>query len=111
MRFLLWAMSFLLFSCESVQKRPIGLVPDSTMVLLLADMHILETAQNTKSLEADSVPFSYQELYAEIFKRHQVRRPQYDSTMMFLSVNAPEMERIYDLVIQELSEREAKTKE
>lgn len=97
-------------SCQPQPQRPTGLVPDTTMVQLLADMHILESAHNTKALEADSVPFSYPEIYAEIFRKHQVNKTQYDSTMFWLARDAEQLDAVYDRVIEELSKREAAVK-
>jgi hypothetical protein len=99
-----------LAACNPKAPRPAGLASDTTMVMLLADMHILESAHNTKALEADSVPYTYAEIYAEIFRRHNVTKAQYDSTMMWLARDSQQLDAIYDQVIEELSKREAAVK-
>ena len=100
-----------LVACEPKEHRPTGLIDDAAMAQLLADMHILETAQNSKTLQSDSIQFSYEQIYTETFKKHNVTRSQYDSTMMWLSHHPAELEVVYDQVISELSERESRAKQ
>lgn len=109
-RCLLYLMMLGIAACTPTEKRPAGMAADSTMVQLLADMHILESAHNTKALEADSVPYTYAEIYTEIFRRHNVTKVQYDSTMLWYSRQPMQMDAIYDQVIEELSKREAAVK-
>jgi len=109
-RLILYLAILSLSACTRSPNRPSGLVADSTMVQLLADMHILESAHNTKALEADSVPYTYAEIYAEIFRKHNVTKVQYDSTMTWYSREPMQMDAIYDQVIEELSKRESAVK-
>lgn len=107
---IVFAVFMTLMGCEKTEHPPQNLIPADTLALLLADMHILETAQNTKVLTSDSVPHSYEALYAAMFARYAISNERYDSTMVWLSNHPSDLEIIYDRVIEHLAQRESATR-
>lgn len=109
MRVLTLALPILLamVGCDKTEQPPKNMVAADTLAMLLADMTVLETAQNTKALTSDSVKYSYEALYAAMFAHYGVTNARYDSTMAWLSTHPSDLEKIYDQVIEHLAERES----
>lgn len=97
----------LLIGCEEEKHRPQGLLPKEKMVKVLTDAHLVETARNLKVTPNDTI---YQEHFASIFEAHGVSRTDFDSSLWYYSTQAQNMDSIYELVMEHLSELDAKVK-
>jgi hypothetical protein len=125
---------FILFLCSCGQSAkpvvtaPDDLVPQSTMVEVLADVHLLEASLSIRSYSPlppqmrnhlppefrhDSVspvsdPAKKDPLpYYNIFKEHKITQKQYDATMAWYAANPDKLNELYDQVIIELTKRQA----
>jgi hypothetical protein len=125
---LLW-----LASCGSKQEEvsvtadpPEDLIPREKMVLVLADVHLLESVIGFKAPNGGSrTPFKLTPTdqiqmlpdkpnpvavpYYEIFSRHGYTRDQYERSLQWYALDAEEYSLMYDEVINELTRRQAQT--
>ncbi|MCF8258404.1 MAG: DUF4296 domain-containing protein [Flavobacteriales bacterium] len=101
---------FLLSSCNSSENSNQLPIPQEQMVSIMVDMHLAESAANLKLTEADSTRPSYQQLIEAIFEKHGTTRATFDSTLYKLSFQPTEMNAVYDLVLERLSEMDAGAK-
>jgi hypothetical protein len=129
-RFLIFSLLFL-FSCghgkDQKIKEPDDLIPEEKMVLVLADVHLLEASLAVRSTNPvpvrmrlpqqflhDSVPPPIQPIgekknplpYYDIFKKNGVTKKQYEESMMWYSANPEKLNALYDEVIIELTKRQ-----
>lgn len=128
-RILLIALLFFC-SCGHSSKptvaEPDDLLPKEKMVPVLADVHLLEATLAIRSpmpqhrphlpmeFAHDSIPPVSLEPqkkdtlpYYNIFKRYDITRKQYEASMAWYSANPEKLNELYDLVIVELTRRQA----
>lgn len=97
----------LLLSCNSTEKPPQLPIAQEQMVNIMVDMHLVETAASLKLTDADSTRPSYDQLIAVIFEKHGTTRATFDSTLYQLSFQPAQMNVVYDLVLERLSQMDA----
>jgi len=102
--------SIFLLSCNSTEKQPQLPIPQEQMVNIMVDMHLAETAASLKLTDADSTRPSYGQLIDVIFEKHGTTRATFDSTLYALSFQPAEMNAVYDLVLERLSQMDAEVK-
>jgi hypothetical protein len=101
----------LIISCSeqrAQRKAAETIIEKEKMINILTDMHIVEAA-NSMRLIADSnktVPIAPYQL--EIFKKYNVSKTKFDSSLKYYSENHMQLNNIYDEVINEISLRQAK---
>lgn len=98
---------FMFFGCDDGPKQATNALPKEQVVSIMVDMHLAETASNMKLTETDSTRPSYTQLCDAIFEKHSTSRSVFDSTLYDLSFQPKEMNTIYDLVLERLSEMDA----
>ncbi len=109
--FLLVAGSLLLFACkEKHPKTPGYLLNEETMVAVMVDMHLVETAQNLKILGVDTMQTRYQQYFNAIFESHEITKTEFDSSLFYYTTQTEQMNVIYDKVLEELYELESEVK-
>lgn len=97
----------LLFSCNSTEKEPQLPVPQDKMVSVMVDLHLVETAHNMQLTEGDSTRPGYAELNERVFLKHGITKAAFDSALYDYSFHVKEMNAVYDLVLERLSEMDA----
>jgi hypothetical protein len=103
------SLFFILFmaSCTDKQEQPDYLIASDSLVGIMVDMHLIETASNLKLIGADSLKPNYNQMFEAIFKKHGITKTEFDSTLFFYSKRPDEMSGIYDKVLERLSELDA----
>lgn len=105
----IFLLNLLLPACESTDKQRTALpIPREKVVSVMVDMHLVETAHNMKLTEGDSIRPSYSQLCEAIFVQHGISPSAFDSALYVLSFRPKEMSEVYDLVLERLSELDAK---
>jgi hypothetical protein len=97
----------LLLSCNSTEKQPQLPIPQEQMVSIMVDMHLVETAHNMKLTEGDSTRPGHAELNERVFAKHGITKAAFDSALYHYSFHVKEMNTVYDLVLERLSEMDA----
>ena len=95
------------FSCTDKQDQPDYLIASDSLVGIMVDMHLVETAANLKLIGTDSLKPNYNQMFEAIFKKHGITKTEFDSTLFFYSKKPDEMSGIYDKVLERLSELDA----
>lgn len=85
------------------EQAPSNLIAYDEIVLILADIEIAESALRQKQNAGAEIGEIQEAYYHSIFKKHDVSRVQYDSSMLFYRQDPETMDRIYEDVISRLS--------
>jgi len=96
-----------MYSCSDAKKEPDYLIASDSLVGIMVDMHLVETAANLKLIGADSLKPNYNQMFEAIFKKHGITKTEFDSTLFFYSKKPDEISGIYDKVLERLSELDA----
>ncbi|MGI4729914.1 MAG: DUF4296 domain-containing protein [Janthinobacterium lividum] len=105
MRFYKILFSFLLFfliACNHDPK-PENLIDEDQFASLLVDIHLADGYLSTKSQLPDSLSYRGNDLYIEIFKRHDVDSVAFKKSYQYYSVHLEQMGRIYKSVLDRLT--------
>lgn len=103
MRRLIPLLCLLLSACGHEEEAASGL-PRQTMVAIMVDMHLIETANNLNLIQPDSVNPSYEQLYQGIFTKYGTSQAAFDSSLQLLSQHPKQMDTLYSRVLERLSE-------
>ncbi len=96
-----------MYSCSDSAQEPDYLIASDSLVGIMVDMHLVETASNLKLIGTDSLKPNYNQMFEAIFKKHGITKTEFDSTLFFYSKRPDEMSGIYDKVLERLSEMDA----
>ena len=100
----------LFFACSSKQSEviPPEVLPREKMVQVLLDVHLLEASMNMGASPGVviSSPAEVQ-MSADVLKKHNISKAQYDQSMSYYSLRPTELSEIYQLVLNELSKMQA----
>ncbi len=133
-RYLVFAL-FLLFSCNNAPSKaivkPVDLIPEVQMVQIIADVHLLEAALNVRSPQVNQprMPLTLEirrdtaitPIIADpnaklpldwynIFKKYNVTKKQYETSMKWYASQPEVLNGIYDEVVTELTKRQLQEK-
>lgn len=99
----------MLVGCGSKEpKRPEGLLPEAKMVQLLADVHIAEARIESRIVYPDTALMVFNREQQQIFEEHGVAPEDFRKTYQFYLENLSQMDRLYEVILDTLSVREAK---
>jgi hypothetical protein len=73
---------------------------------LLADIQLVESVKRITANEKDDYIDSV-DYYSSVFKKHHVTKEEFEAGMEYFSHRPDELEKVYERVIEVLSEREA----
>jgi len=98
----------LLVSCYTTENKikhssPSNLIEEETMVLILADVEIAESALRQMQNTNQEIGTRQETYYYSIFSKYDVSREQFDSSMAYYKKEPEMMDRIYEEVITRLS--------
>ena len=74
------------------------------MSSVLCDLHLTEAWVPLRQIYGDSATRTLAYEYEAIFKKHNITREQFDSSMQYYLVNPKKMQRIYQEVLDKLNE-------
>jgi len=102
---LLWMA---LMGCNTGRSpSPADVIPEGELVEILADFFVAEGAMIQLEYIHRKQPDSGAPLYKAIFEKHGITRDQVISSIEYYSHDEGKIDRIYDLVILELSRRQS----
>lgn len=101
---------FFISSCSKEVKIPEYVIPHDKMVIIIADIHILDglfTVNNVRRKFAkDSIDY-----YNAVFTNYGYTRSDFDTSINFYSNNIDEYDKIYEEVLNRLNEMETNIKQ
>ena len=97
---------FLVFTLGSCQRPdevviPEGTLPESTMIAMLTDMHLVEGAKVGNKIMGDTLPAPV--YFEKVYSKHGITEDQFEENFRFYSANPKLMAKIYDQVIVNLN--------
>ena len=100
-RFYIILLLLALTACEP--KQDILEIPQEKLVMILADVHIIEGALlSILPSEKDSLKTLY---YQQVFEIHEVSEEAFDHDVKILKLNPKLMEQVYEEVLGELDRK------
>lgn len=105
------SLSFILFSCSNEEQRknvdiPNDVIPFDTMSSIMLEVQLMESQIENERTINPSVMDSIPSYYNSIFKKHEVTKNHYDSSLMFYSKNITLLDSLYNNIFAELKEME-----
>ncbi|TXK45320.1 DUF4296 domain-containing protein [Pontibacter qinzhouensis] len=77
------------------------------MVRILADVHTAEARVERSLAYPDTALMTFNHYQNEILDKHEVTEEQFRATYRYYLENIPEMDRLYEVIIDTLSVRES----
>lgn len=92
--------SLLLVACE---KRPKGVLNQNDMINILTDLHKLDGSMSAKGLPYNEFDLK-NEYYVSVLDKYEITQAQFDSSLVWYSKNPKNFDKIYDKVIEHLTD-------
>ena len=102
------AAAFSLSSCRpEVKEEPIpaGILPDSTMVQVLANLHLADAAVNIRGTNADSAKVLRAQYHAMVFSSAGVEQKKFNESFDYYLTHPKQLGVIYEEVLNELNRK------
>jgi hypothetical protein len=96
-------------SCSSDEKKPP--IKEEKFQEILTEIHVMQTKLESFKAINDTSLFAAVKGHQEIFSKHGVTKEQFNETFNFYISNPKQMDKMYEKIIDELSVKEAKSKE
>ncbi len=93
---------------EAEVEKPENLINIDSMVVILADVEVTESALRQKQNMGHEITDLEEQYYQSVFRKHQVTRGQFDSSLAYYKQDMAVMNKIYEDVITRLSLMESK---
>lgn len=108
---LLFFLLLILAAC-SEEEAPIPpyVIPEQKMAEVLAEKHLIDAAVNLHLFKDKMEKKDIEALYLEAYKKYHIRQSQFDSSFTYYKNHPQKLDKVYDLVLTELSERKAEEK-
>lgn len=101
--------SFFLAACSKEIKKPEGLIPADTMVLVAADLHLIESMKThgvLPDLERD-----YSAYVKGVFSKYKMNESRYKTSIEYYNSQPQELLVIYEKVLELYAQKEVQLKE
>jgi hypothetical protein len=100
----------LFFACSpfSKKKRRDNILSVQKMSEVMVDINLLESALNMNVAQVDSITQKKEQLFLEILKKHHMEQKQYNENFEYYTNHLDSLDKIYQLVLIDLSKRKAK---
>lgn len=101
-KILFFSSLFFLWSCK--EKRNEGVISEKEMISLLIDIHLADGhVYNNANTPHDSVTKLAMNMYAAVFRKHQVDSTEFQKSFEFYSREPEKLNKMYDQVVGELT--------
>nr|WP_278251837.1 DUF4296 domain-containing protein [Sabulibacter ruber] len=101
-------MPLALFSCTPEPEKPQDLIPEEKMTRIMLDIHLTEAAIGRTVRNYDTSRVAYREAHKLILKRHAVSDSAFKHSYDYYLSVPEKMDKLYEVVLDSLSAREAK---
>ncbi|MCF8301955.1 MAG: DUF4296 domain-containing protein [Bacteroidales bacterium] len=96
---------------EGFQSAPPGIISRDSMVDVLVDIQLVESALKVKHRRVDQAQYYARIYYDSIFKKHHITYPKFDSSLKYYQQHElKELEAIYEDVIERLNKMKGRIK-
>lgn len=95
---------FLLLSCQGKNRRTI--IPEKEFIEVLVDLHLADAIASEKTNLDHSYRIDSASLYGALFKKHDISRAMFDSTMSYYTKRPDDFQKVYNKVTARLKNME-----
>jgi len=88
---------------EAEVEKPVNLISHDSMVVILADVEVAESALRQKQNMGHEITDLEEQYYHSVFRKHKITRGQFDSSLAYYKQDMAVMNKIYEDVITRLS--------
>jgi hypothetical protein len=114
MRYLALVVFIVIFtSCRSSKKNelPAGLVadsilPETEMINVLADVHILEAALQAKSSKGTDIENMKRFYYPKLFSKYRISESRFRKNLEYYEEDPEHFSKMYENVVEQIEKRE-----
>ncbi len=96
----------MLFSCDQASEMPQDVLSKEEFIPVFLDVQILEATYKQRILQQVDQDSMMQHNYAYIFDKHNISRPQFESSFSWWASQPEEMSAIYDEIDRLIIEME-----
>lgn len=98
--------SFLVTSCskQTESSDSSQIIPDDTLILILTDIHLADAFMSVKRTE--KLNFSRGDLYRSVLESYHIPQARFDSTIHYYTNHIEEYEAVYEVIMQNISQKE-----
>ena len=98
----------LLSSCggKTLEEKPDGLIQKEVFTEMILEFQLIEAHLNQTRVDQSIIRDSANNYFQEIFEKHGVSLEDFNSTMNYYASQPEELQGIYDVVLESLSEME-----
>lgn len=100
-----------IFSCNNNSKTPEYVISRNDMVNIIIDMHITDGILTLNKVRKELTKKDSLNFYDAIFKNYGYTRSDFDTSIYYYSKHISEYDKIYEEVLNKLSEMETVIKE
>jgi hypothetical protein len=104
---LLLAALALLFACmrkpERSVEKPERIIDPDSMVLFVAEAHLIEAALKMNSNPAVETPYYTVLFYSNFFERHGISREEYEANIKYYTSDYDKAQKFYQKVLDHLN--------
>ncbi|WP_205504395.1 DUF4296 domain-containing protein [Rufibacter psychrotolerans] len=101
-------LPLVVFACSQDSGKPADLIPEEKMTRIMLDIHLTEAAVGRTHRDVDTSRVAYREAHKLILKRHAVSDSAFKHSYDYYLAHPEKMDKIYEVVLDSLSIREAK---
>ncbi len=110
--FFILTILLLVSACEEKREAPAGLIPEDQMVLILADVSLIEAKYQRRIIQPGrNLREETLKNYSALFKKYGITSKQFADSYNYYQDDPEKMEAIYDKVLEELTRQEAAVKQ
>ena len=101
----------ILLACNNTDELPAGILDKTAMKSILIDFHLAQAAEVHNRIVKDSAIYNDAALYHPyIFRKNEIEQEDFERSLNYYFRNPEKMDKMYQEIIEELSELEAKQK-
>ncbi len=110
--FLAFLLPVYMFSCTTNSDAtreviPQNVIDSTTFAKVLADMHIMDGGAKFQAFPDNRIATNKYSQNLGVLKKYYIDKAEFDSTMMYYSAHPDKFERVYNKVLEILSEEQA----
>jgi hypothetical protein len=98
----------LLLGCTPDEELPADLISAEKMTSIMVDVHLMEAVIGRTITHYDTSRVAYKKAHKLILKRHGISDSAFQHSYDYFLANPAKMDKIYEAVLDSLSQREAR---
>ena len=110
-KYFILVITIAFFACTNRSKVPEYVIPQQDMVDIFVDIHLMDGLMTANRIRQKMIKKDSLNYYDIIFEKYGITQNDFDTSLQFYSRNINKYDKIYEQVLNKLTEIEAKLKE